>query len=927
MPAGILRPCLAGARLCAACLLTILVWTTWLVLAVALIFQGYIASVNEMPVPRFLLNGIEAHLAASGVAVKFGRATFDPSGRVLLEKAKFTLDSFAEPVVTADAIYLRLDPWALLERRFEAREVRATGANLFVPAMLSASGRPEKIVEDLDASFSIASRGDEFTVDYLNCRLGDICVSAHGQVNAGRVARGGIQATELPLAEFLAGNYVALSKEFLRAEEQLAGFDHAVVTAILTPSDTRGSIVSAEIFAAGVKMVAPVGVEATRIHATSRFPLLGGTALMTSAVATAENLTVGSVVQATAARARLRGMLKIDTLAFDPRDAELTAGTLSWDGSTLVAPIARIRAQPDHRVNAEVEALVLGRPVWIRGSADLAAKSADVAFTASLAPEILDPISAKTGVELRHFADLSTPLAAVGTVRFSPGWKFEDVTAHLDTGPFVAYHVQFNEARGNVFYDGKRLKVSDAYGLHGDDFVLGSYEQDFRTQEFRYLLTGRLRPLDISAWFAGEWWGNIFSPFAFPIQPPDANIDVSGRYSKVRHFSVYGYAAVPGPLVKGVPFDTLRTIIYVNEFAADGVEIAVTRGSGSAEGSFKLATEPAQGNWTGLDIDAASAIDPVPLGKLLPEEGAAAVAAFSFDHAPAATIHGHFDGPASPAPQHKQLRTVVRSDTPLHIHGVPFDRAAFTVDLNDDAIDVTNIDAGFAGGTVTASAHVAGEGANRRLNFKATLSGASLGLAAEAAAGYVVSGKPGTSSAMETFAKDKSGVRLDLNVAGEGRLGDLASFVGDGNLQIQGSKLGELSLLGGLSKALRFTELRFTQARATFKIKDAALDFPDLSVLGANSQIRAKGTYAIDQRTLDFSANIYPFMEGKAPLQLFNALSAPISALLRVRLSGSIDKPSWRLAYSPLNLLRVEDAKAGTPDRTSPPPLIDSPGP
>jgi hypothetical protein len=918
---------LAGARLCAACLLTVLLWTSWLVLAIILTFQAYIASVREMPVPRFLLNGIEAHLAASGVAVKFGRATFDPTGRVLLEKAQFTLESFAEPVVTADAIYLKLDPWALLARRFEAREVRATGANLFVPAMLSASGRPEKIVEDLDASFSIATRGDEFTVDYLNCRLGQICVSAHGQVNVGRVAQSGVQATELPLAEFVAGNYVGLSREFLRVEEQLAGFDKAVVTAILTPSDTRGAIVKAEIFAAGVKMDAPVGVEATRIRAVSRFPLLGGSPLMTSAVASAETLTVAGTVQATGARARIRGILKIDTLAFDPREAELTAGSVSWSGSTLVAPIARIRPLPSHKVNAEVEALVLGRPVWASGSVDLAAKSADVAFNASLAPEILDPVSAKTGVELRHFADLSVPIAAVGSVRFLPGWKFGDVTAHVDTGPFVAYHVPFDEARGNVFFDGAHLKVTHAYGLHGDDFVLGSYEQDFTTQDFRYLLTGRLRPLNISAWFGGDWWGNIFGTFAFPKQPPDANIDVSGRYSKARHFSVYGYATVPGPIVKGIPFDTLRTIIYVNEFAADGLEIAVTEGTGSAEGSFKLSTEPTQGTWSGLDMDATSGIDPVPLGKLLPDEGAAALSAFSFNRPPSATIHGHFDGPAAPAPQHKQLRTIVRSDTPLHIHGVPFDRASFTVDLNDDVIDVSDVDAGFAGGTVKADAHVAGEGANRRLNFKATLSGASLGLAAEAAAGYVVTGNAGTSTAMQTFAKDKSGVRLDLSVNGEGRLGDLASFEGDGNLQIQGSKLGELSLLGGLSKALKFTELRFTQARATFKIKDAALDFPDLSVLGANSQIRAKGTYSIDKRTLDFSANIYPFMEGKAPLQLFNALSAPLSALLRVRLSGSIDKPSWRLAYSPLNLLRLEDAKAEAPDKTASPSLIDNAGP
>ena len=62
-------------------------------------------------VPRFLLHAIEAHLAETGVTVKFGKATFDPSGRVLLQKARFRLASFAEPVVTAeDAIYTPAGP-------------------------------------------------------------------------------------------------------------------------------------------------------------------------------------------------------------------------------------------------------------------------------------------------------------------------------------------------------------------------------------------------------------------------------------------------------------------------------------------------------------------------------------------------------------------------------------------------------------------------------------------------------------------------------------------------------------------------------------------------------------------------------------------------------------------------------------------------
>jgi hypothetical protein len=925
MPDGTLRRCFAGARYCGTCLVTLAVWTSWLCLVLLICLQAYIASVNELQVPRFILRSIEDHLAETGVTVKFGRAIFDPSGRILLTKARFKLDSFAEPVVTADAIFLRLDPLALLERRFEAREIRATGANLFIPAMLSASGRAEKIVQDLDAGFSITSRGDEFSVDYMSCRLGGVLISARGRVNAGTVARNGAEATSLPLAEFVSKNYVVLSREFSRAEEQLAGLAGTVVTAVLTPSDTRGAIVNAQLCADSLRMASPVAVEAARIQAGCRFPLLGGAPLMTTGVATAESLEIAGKVSATGVRVRTRGILKMDTLEFDTRQVEVAAGSVTMGGDSLGAPLVSLIPGAGRAFGAEAAATLLGQVVWARGDVDLAAKSADVDFDGLVSPGLTERLSRLIGANVRRFADLSEPMQAAGRLRLSPGWKFRDVRARVDARNFVAYKVGFEEARGVVSYDGTHFAARDAVVVSGDNRAEGSYEQNFSTLEFRYLLSGRLRPLDISPWFTGDWWPNLFRNFEFPDRPPDATIDVRGQYMRGRYFAVYGYADAVGPVLKGVPFDRARALIYVDQAACDGLDIALTKGSGSAQGSFKLSTEPAQGAWTGLDIESTSTIDPSPVGKLLQPDAAAAIAAFSFDKPPAISLRGHFDGPAAQPAKGKSLHTEVRSESGFKVHGVAFERASFALDLAGDDIAVSVAEAGFAGGILTGTANVTGEGAARHLRLKASLSGASLGQAAAAAEGYVAAPEGG-STALETFARDKSGVRLDLNASAEGVPGELGTFVGDGNVQVQGAGLGELSLLGGLSKALRFPELRFTQARSAIRIGDSALSFPDLSVIGANSAIRAKGTYSIDRRTLDFSATIYPFMESKSLLQVFNALSAPLSAMLRVRLTGSIDKPAWRLAYSPLNLLRVDEEKAGAQDRSlSPAPLANPP--
>jgi hypothetical protein len=913
--------------MCASCLISFAVWSAWLGLLILLVFQVYIASVNELQVPRFLLHAIEDHLAESGVSVRFGRATFDPSGRVLLQKARFRLASFNEPVVTADAIYIRLDPLALLERRFEAREIRATGANLFIPAMLSASGRAEKIVQDLDAGFSITSRGDEFSVDYLNCRLGGVSVSAHGQINAGTVARHGAQTTSLPLAEFVSKNYVALSREFSRAEIPMGGLDRAVLTALLTPSDTRGAIVNAELFAAGLSVPGAVDIEAKGIRASCRFPLLGGAPLMTSALASAESLRLGQRLEVSGLRARTRGILKVDTLTFSPRQFEFSAGSLSLDGATLAAPLATAVPGSGRALEAEASASLFGNPVWARGDIDLASKSADLSFEGAVAPEVLGPISEHTHFNIRRFVELREPVSAAGTVRISPGWKFAEVRARVDAHNFTAYHVNFDSARGVVSFDGTHFAAREATAVSGDNLAQGSYEQNFATKDFRYLLAGRLRPMDISPWFLGDWWVKVFHHFEFPSQPPDATVDVRGRYLHGRVFSVYGYADSKNPVIRGVPFDSVRTLLFVNQSSCDGLEVEFTKGAGSAQASFRLTTEPATGVWSGLDIDLESRIDPSPLEKLLPADAAAAVAAFSFDQAPAIAVRGHFDGPANGGLPHKLLHAEIRSDTGFRVHGVAFDRGSFKLDLNDDEIDIGDVDAGFAGGNVAGSAHASGIGADRRIRFKGSLTGASLGQAAQAAEGYVVGRAPGSSVALETFAKDKSGVRLDLNATAQGRPGDLASFAGEGSVQVQGAKLGELSLLGGLSKVLRFPELRFTQARASFKIENSSINFPEMSVMGANSAIQAKGTYAIDRRALDFSATIYPFMESKSLLQIFNAISAPLSAVFRVRLTGSIDKPTWRLAYSPLNLLREDEGKPGPADKPAVPAPVANPPP
>ena len=64
-------------------------------------------------------------------------------------------------------------------------------------------------------------------------------------------------------------------------------------------------------------------------------------------------------------------------------------------------------------------------------------------------------------------------------------------------------------ARARVELEPGRFYAPEAFARIGQNFARGSYEHNLRTRDYRFLLEGRLRPLDIGGWF-GPWWPAFF---------------------------------------------------------------------------------------------------------------------------------------------------------------------------------------------------------------------------------------------------------------------------------------------------------------------------------------------------------------------------------------------------------------------------------
>jgi len=100
MPMSLKRSLWFGLRWCTSAALLVASWVVWLVLIAGLGLQVWVVTRRELELPDFALRAIERRLAASEITARFGRAIFDPTGRVLFEQVQLFGPDRTVPLVT-----------------------------------------------------------------------------------------------------------------------------------------------------------------------------------------------------------------------------------------------------------------------------------------------------------------------------------------------------------------------------------------------------------------------------------------------------------------------------------------------------------------------------------------------------------------------------------------------------------------------------------------------------------------------------------------------------------------------------------------------------------------------------------------------------------------------------------------------------------
>ena len=931
----LLKACWEGSRFCGRCVGSFALWSVWLLLVIALGVQVYIATAHELAVPRFVLREISARLSASGLRLDFERARFDPTGHVFVEGVQLHSTTLGDALLTADHLYVRLDPWDLLIRDVDLTEVRAAGVDLRVPAMLSPSGRAEPVVRSLYATLRFREDDPTFDLVEASARMANLELTATGAFTLPPA-----RPQSLPVLDEVLRLYLDAARRAAAFTAELAALESPRLDLVFTPDAERIATVAARLQADALTLDAgrfglPATLQLTQPRWVTRQPLRvpGDREISLRVAATAA--TLGTDTSVRALQLRLDARWLAADRRIEPRAVEIEASRLSAQGFTAIPVAISLRPAPDRRWQAAISAGLDDASWTFAAELDPLTRAGEIAASGDLPWSLFERLATRASPRLVQLVAYDqAPHVAVRLVLGDQA-RLLSASGDLVTGPVVARNVALNGVRGRFAWSGTTVSVDDIELRTPSSLAHGRYTMDTATNDFRFLLEGSLQPADINGWFR-DWWPRFWSTFDFTRGTPEANVEVAGRWGRPELTTVFVGAHGRNAGLRGVALDEVATRLFIRPGYYDGLAFRAVRDGRTARGRFTRNQDLEARALAWMDVAMESNLPADLAAQLAGPEVVALTEPYRFTAPPEVKVEGRLSGPASPDGTRADLKIEGRTEAAMTFFDFPLSRLSFRALVAGERILVDDVVAGFAEGEVRGAGELSGPGPSRRLTFDARLDGGKVGEAIRIVEEFSArrAGVPPTPQSR--FQQQIASGRLDLTLSAKGFADNLRSFDGSGNARITDANLGEINLLGVLSTLLRRTLLNYStlqldNAQASFALAGSSLVFPLVRISGPRAAIEASGTYHMEDKQLEFVTKVYPFEESRSLLgTALGTVLAPLSSVLEVNLTGRIDNPSWAFVYGPTSFFRAltgSDATSATPTAPAPTPAPSTPAP
>ncbi|MEO0795543.1 MAG: hypothetical protein AAFX93_10285 [Verrucomicrobiota bacterium] len=887
---------------------------------------------GEVPIPASVKGVLDEELAKEGFRLEADELHLDVRGMVLAKNLRIYSTENSEPFFDAELALAKFGLFRLLIGDFVPTEVVVDEGAFYCPAVVSPQGKREEVIQNI---FIKANRQanewkiDLFILEILNARVqisGNVFTPLPGLDTEPTKAPPTIAKTNT--GDHFVSLYMEVCRNILDLKETLDQFKDPIIRVELE-SVRKGPLeLMLHTYNAGMfdeKNQITLGASTCRVKATLDVDGIlrpdGFGFVCLDSLKWDEEVETGYSEMLVKMDNGLQGIYKL------PLNAELFAYNikawgLSFDGAFASLDLRGLQDNPDGDLSGQVHLKSGKNWLTVSGPFKPSDQSGNLELVGLWNPLFFLGSTAIPKDDIPENINVAGRPRWRAQVDFLPGFQPAEVTfdVRFNELSYEEIHLEAARVHGKIGADDIDLEHVD---LMGKDFrVQGNYQQNFQNNKYRFQAAGTVWPKDLDKVIDDDWWDELWSGITFNGIPPNAAIDMSGRYgADGKENNIYGSANLEKVSYQGQAIDTAFTRIWQTPKHLDLFEFGVTSPKGKATVYLHWDYLPS-GRRNYLSFRALTQMDLMQAATLASPEVIPYAKMFPNQKAPSLDVAGMIYGEDSEKPGDLFLKAGAHFPGKFEFEEIYFENGSFICDINPQTITVSRGRFGLGSGRAALHTIIDRqtgdklfvESAKLSIN-KAKLYGLyeAIPFLRSAREKQIAQEKKeaknsGTDPIQKSFEERYAG-DVDFYIDTKGELPDLETFSGDGQIVLKGANLGQLHLLGGLSSflfsiGLHLGTLEFSNATSDFSMAYGNIHFPNVEITGATGLINANGNFFIPKESLDFAISLHPFGNVETPVvsQVFSILS-PISDSLEVELSGSLTKPEYQYQFRPLGFL------------------------
>ena len=861
---------------------------------------------EELPVPERLIRQVEMEFKKQGLELEFDNIALDFRGNVFINDAQLSFTDLEGPALDIESLYLDINYAALIIGKPPFDLLRLGGANFYIPPVVSLSGSTETLVSDVN--LELTRKWSTWNLNYLTGRFMTLNLSAFGDLSAliAKLSQPREQKEDRPE---LYVQYLQLARVLSDFSKNLKGAKSPRADIQFISEGRDRLVVEATLMAdsfsyQGLPSISEAS-QYSRIQVFPQIQMLGPIKVTASSVEDTNNQVQASDLKLSVWKDK--PVIDLDTLF--PFEADITTGPIEVQGTAVDHIVFKGQLLSQNSAEGRLVTSLYGGSLEAQLKGDWKNKTAEGSLKGSLNLEKLFARPEFDHLWKLRWSKQHKPLYL--DLEFNYPGNLEGVTANFraETRDIDIIKTPFEWVRARGRLEGTE---ADVYRLEGGGYgndLYCTFRQDLKHPFYRFTMVGRFRPHDIDVWWR-DWWKKTFDYLDIKGELPWMDLSIRNAFTYKKQLTLFGYAEGENINLKGMHFDRASSKMFIRPNYIDALDLTLERPEGNATGEFQRHLVLSQ--LKNVIVDVESNLELEPSFNLFGESGLRIIEPYTWEGNPQISVKGEFNFENNTNWQ--DIKFTIDTDQGMTLYDFPFDslQVEGRYDRGDTLLD--DVQFGFANGEGKGQASFLRQDDQSFLIFDFDIENADLDETLARIASVKKEEEESAEEAAKADSKEPLKGKLKIHVNGISPAGHgLDRVMAKGDIEITEGNLAQIPLFGPLSGLLPFTTLQLNEAKSYFSWDDGKMTFPDLVMTGKTARLEGIGDYFTSDNLLDFQVQIYLLRETDIPLvsDLIMPLFDPVSQMGSVNLKGSLKKPEWRFAISPLNLF---DSKPEKPE-------------